>query len=276
MEENCEEFQKIMVKRKIDKLARLEENLNSLKDGSEKLIEICKSLKAKINEEIGDRLMQDVIEGFLEDIESGKLLEQEAFKNLCEGANKTMKHAIANVTTTANKEFEKWDNLMANVSNLSESKIFETECQASQSSIREELPDDKYNAWTDPWTYFTGNIAKAAGFIAAGVVGGGLGMFSTFAGETCAPVAYYIRRIRQTANRSLQLRVCSFALPRFQTLARCSVQFSSFLFSRNMIQYKNTYRNCKVGREPRRNQKAYEAWAPQSQRNKQNKMKFAE
>ena len=179
MEENCEEFQKIMEKRRKDKLARLDKKIISLKDGSEKLIEICRSLKAKINEEMGDRLMQDVIEGFLEDIESGELLEQEAFKNLCDRANERMKHAIANVTTTANKEFEKWDNLMANVSNLSERKIFEIECQASQSSIREELPDDKYNAWTDPWTYFTGNIAKAAGFIAAGVAGGGLGMFST-------------------------------------------------------------------------------------------------
>ena len=42
------------------------------------------------------------------------------------------------------------------------------------------------------------------------------------------------------------------------------------------MQYKNTYRNCKVARERRRNQKAYAAWAPQSQRNKQNKMKRAE
>ena len=33
-----------------------------------------------------------------------------------------------------------------------------------------------------------------------------------------------------------------------------SVQF--ILFSQNIIQYKNTYRNCKVAREPRRNQKA--------------------
>ena len=58
-----------------------------------------------------------------------------------------------------------------------------------------------------------------------------------------------------------------------------SVQFSSFLFSQNIIQYKNTYRNCKVAREPRRNQKAFEAWAPQSQKTyikKENKMKFAE
>ena len=46
-----------------------------------------------------------------------------------------------------------------------------------------------------------------------------------------------------------------------------SVKFISFLFSQNIIQYKNTYRNCKLAREPRRNQKAYEAWAPQSQRN---------
>ena len=38
-----------------------------------------------------------------------------------------------------------------------------------------------------------------------------------------------------------------------------SVKFISFLFSQNIIQYKNTYRNCKVAREPRRNQKAYEA-----------------
>ena len=48
----------------------------------------------------------------------------------------------------------------------------------------------------------------------------------------------------------------------------CSVQFSSVLFSQNKLQYKNTYKNCKLSREPRRNQKADEAWAPQSQRNK--------
>ena len=47
-----------------------------------------------------------------------------------------------------------------------------------------------------------------------------------------------------------------------------SVQFNLFLFSQNIIQYENTYRNCNVAREPRRNRKAYEAWAPQSQRNK--------
>ena len=82
--------------------------------------------------------------------------------------------------------------------------------------------------------------------------------------------------IRQTANPSLQLRVCSFALPSFYISARRSVQFSSFLFSQNIIQYKNTYRNCKVAREPRRNQNANEAWASQFQRNKLNRMKFAE
>ena len=82
--------------------------------------------------------------------------------------------------------------------------------------------------------------------------------------------------VRQTANRSVQLRVCSFALPRFQILATRSVQFSSFLFRQNIIQYKKAYRNCNVAREPRRNQKANEAWASQSQTNNQNKMKFAE
>ena len=43
----------------------------------------------------------------------------------------------------------------------------------------------------------------------------------------------------QTANRSLQLRVCSFALPRFQILARRSVQFSSVHFYLGKI-YCNT------------------------------------
>ena len=61
----------------------------------------------------------------------------------------------------------------------------------------------------------------------------------------------------QTANCSLPLRVWSFTLPRFQILARCSVQFSPFLFSQIIIQNKSTYRNCKLAREPRRNQKAY-------------------
>ena len=46
-----------------------------------------------------------------------------------------------------------------------------------------------------------------------------------------------------------------------------SVQFSSVQFYLAKINY-NTYKNCKLAREPRRNQKAYEAWAPQSQRNK--------
>ena len=79
-------------------------------------------------------------------------------------------------------------------------------------------------------------------------------------------------------NRKPQFTVtlCSFTLPRFQILARRSVEFSSLLFRQNIIQYKNTYRNCKVAREPRRNQNAYEAWAPQCQRNKYNKMKSVE
>ena len=43
--------------------------------------------------------------------------------------------------------------------------------------------------------------------------------------------------------------------------------FSSFLFtSQNIIQYRNTNRNSKLAREHRKNQRAYEAWAPQSQR----------
>ena len=36
----------------------------------------------------------------------------------------------------------------------------------------------------------------------------------------------------QTANCSLPLRVWSFTLPRFQILARCSVQFSPFLLAK--------------------------------------------
>ena len=177
VEKNCEEFQKIMVKRKDDKLTRLDRKIISLKDGGQKFIDICRSLKAKITEEIGDRLMQDVIKRFLKDIENGNLSEQEAFKNLCDTVNKQMKLAIANVTTNANEELKEWDHLMANFSNLSESKFSAIECEASQFNIGEELPDDKYNPWTDPWSYFTGNFAKSAGFIAVAAAGGGLGMF---------------------------------------------------------------------------------------------------
>ena len=86
--------------------------------------------------------------------------------------------------------------------------------------------------------------------------------------------------IRQTANRSLQFAVTRlhFRVAEISNFSKAfsSVQFRSVLFSQNIIQYKKSHRNCKVTREPRRNQKAYEAWAPQSQRNKQNKMKFAE
>ena len=33
------------------------------------------------------------------------------------------------------------------------------------------------------------------------------------------------------------------------------LQFSSVLFSQNKLQYKNTFKNCKLAREPRRNQR---------------------
>ena len=38
-----------------------------------------------------------------------------------------------------------------------------------------------------------------------------------------------------------------------------SYQFSSVLFSQSKLPGKNTYKNCKLAREPRRKQKAYEA-----------------
>ena len=45
------------------------------------------------------------------------------------------------------------------------------------------------------------------------------------------------------------------------------VQVSSvYLFSQNIIQFRNIYNNCKLARKPRRNQKAYETWAPQSKK----------
>ena len=179
VEKNCEEFLKIVAKRRKDKLDHLHKKGNSLKDGEEEFIRICGSFKTKISEEIADGLMQNDIEKFLNEIESGNYSEQEALKNLCNTANIKMEKAIANVTTNANKEFEQWNKLMENVSYLSDSKFTAVEYQASQSNIREELPGDKYNAWADPWSYLTGNFAKCAGLIAVGVAGGGFGMFST-------------------------------------------------------------------------------------------------
>ena len=37
-----------------------------------------------------------------------------------------------------------------------------------------------------------------------------------------------------------------FHVAEISNLVRRSVQFSPFLFSQNIIQYENTYRNCKV------------------------------
>ena len=53
-------------------------------------------------------------------------------------------------------------------------------------------------------------------------------------------------------NRKPQFAVTSwqFHVPESINFRRRSVQFSSFLFSQNTIQYKNTYRNYKVAREP--------------------------
>ena len=177
VDKNCEEFQKIIKKRKEDKLASLHKKKISLKDGGKEFIKICRSVKAKMSEEIGDRFMQDVIKTFLKDIASGTLSEQEAFKNLCDTVNEKMKSVIANVTTNTNEEFKQWDYLMANFSNLSDSKFSAIESQASQLNIPDELPYEKYNPWKDPWSYCTGNIPKAVGLIAVAVAGGGLGMF---------------------------------------------------------------------------------------------------
>ena len=55
--------------------------------------------------------------------------------------------------------------------------------------------------------------------------------------------------------------------------------FSSFLFtSQNIIQYRNTNRNCKLialAMEPRKKQRAYEAWAPQSRRKMYDEFRWA-
>ena len=77
----------------------------------------------------------------------------------------------------------------------------------------------------------------------------------------------------QTTNRKPQLRVRSFVLLRFQTLARRSVHF--YLAK---IQY-NTRIHIGIVRlqgSPEETKRLFEAWAPQSKRNKQNKMIFAE
>ena len=67
---------------------------------------------------------------------------------------------------------------------------------------------------------------------------------------------------RQTANRKppqfavtrLQFRVAEISdfSKAFSSVQFSSVQFSSFLFRQNIMQYKNTYRNCKGARETRR------------------------
>ena len=52
-----------------------------------------------------------------------------------------------------------------------------------------------------------------------------------------------------------------------------SVQFI-FFFSQSIIQYMNTYGNCKLAMEPRRNQKTYETGLPSHK--DISKMKFSE
>ena len=70
-------------------------------------------------------------------------------------------------------------------------------------------------------------------------------------------------------NRKSQFAVMclQFHIAVISNFSKAFSSVHSFLFSQKIIQYKNTDRNCKLAREPRRNQKAYEAWAPHSQRN---------
>ena len=79
--------------------------------------------------------------------------------------------------------------------------------------------------------------------------------------------------ISELATLKAILALCSFTLPRFQILARRSVQFSSFHFYLAKISY-NTRKRIGIlswqmtSEETRR---PYETWAPQLQRNKQMK-----
>ena len=81
--------------------------------------------------------------------------------------------------------------------------------------------------------------------------------------------------LRTTFEHSFAVRVAEIS--NFSK-AFSSVQFSSFLFSQNTVQYKNTYRNniVRLQGSPEETRRFYEAWAPQSKRDKQNKMIFAE
>ena len=89
----------------------------------------------------------------------------------------------------------------------------------------------------------------------------------------------YIRDLSHQANRKPQTAVSrlQFHVAKISNFSKAfsSVQFSSFLFRQNLIWYMDIYRNCDVKGSPEET-RLYEAWASQSQRNKQNKMKFAE
>ena len=87
-------------------------------------------------------------------------------------------------------------------------------------------------------------------------------------------------------NRDLQHQVFhgkpQFAVTRLQfhvaeisnfSKAFSSVQFSSFLFSQNIIQYKNTYRNCKVARSPEETRRLMKPGLPSHKETLKSKMK---
>lgn len=142
-----------MEERTKEKSSLLTEKLKILKDGEQKLLEICERLKRDICKDL-DRLFgemedSDIIKRFEKELNDGKTTETKALQTLSDIVDEKTKRLVDSTTNIVTEKIKKWDEDMEKVIYTKETRV-ESKTFAFKFG---ELPPEKYDRYNDPAFY---------------------------------------------------------------------------------------------------------------------------
>ena len=175
-----DKFKSSVEERKKLKLERLEKTSASLKDGGEKFSKICSDVEGSILKDLDasfTHVKKKLIRDFEEEVNNGKLSEEQALEKLCGHVNGNLKATVTSIMEDANKKFKKWHDCMKPVFPFKESEMLIKESEIAKLK-NEKLPEDRYNKYTDAHYYLTSNYLWAAGLFTSLLSGGGVGEYN--------------------------------------------------------------------------------------------------
>jgi len=160
-----EKFKSSVEERKKLKLDDLEKTRATLQRHGKEFSGICDVQKDLILTEL-DALFNDVesklIREFETNLQNGNSSEEDALEKLRYSVNEKLKETVKRGMANANEKFKSWYDCKTPVFQLKESEMLITQGEIAHLKS-EKLPEDKYNAITDPHSYYTSNYVWAGG-----------------------------------------------------------------------------------------------------------------